>query len=561
MKPLFKIVICLFAALYITAACKDSDDEGISGFTIDTQEITLAAEGGTEIVNVASGTKWVAKVSEPWVKVIPANGIGTTECQVVIDTTLANKVRNAIVTFVPEGQERHQLEIHQTGYGKMIGLSEENVKVANMAIADKRFFEVSVTTNVRFDVNYDRSSWVTTIKKTPDISFDNGARPRTIKMRFNWEMNPNAEERTVEIRFTPKDPEAAEVVMTVTQEAAPEITPDRRGDSIALVIASAKMRSMVNWDTSERLEYWQGVTVWEKTDEGVTEEMIGRVRSAEFRMLNTKEGLPLEIGKITYLESLVIFGNTNIMLLPSDFKIGNALANLEHLKRLTIGGYGITTISKSELAKPSQTLEYLDLESNSFERIPYDLTPANYPKLESLSLNGMRRYTIKDLNNESREHIGLKLRADDYSLKNLFKWEKLKALSLSYNLIYGKLPNFLNTNGTPEYGVSVYTDADIQKNDTLSSASEEVKAKLKTVPKILPNVEYLSLNLNFLSGDDLPDWLLYHPRFARFDPFTLIYTQESGLDMDGNVPGFKNEPANLEWFYERYPKARPTIID
>ena len=93
------------------------------------------------------------------------------------------------------------------------------------------------------------------------------------------------------------------------------------------------------------------------------------------------------------------------------------------------------------------------------------------------------------------------------------------------------------------------------------SASDEVKAKLKTIPKILPNAELFSINLNFLTGDDLPDWLLYHPRFARFDPFTLIYTQDSGKDMKGNIPGFKNEPSNLEWFYERYPKARPTLTE
>lgn len=564
MKPLFKIVLCLFAGLYIATACDDSDDEGIVGFTIDTQEITLGAEGGIELVKVASGTKWVAKVNQPWVKVMPANGIGSTDCQIVIDTTLSNDVRNAMVTFVPEGQEKRQVEIHQTGYGKMIGLSEDNIEVANMAIADKRYFEISVTTNVKFKVDYPRDSWVTTTTKTPDVTLDYGARPRTIKMRFDWNMNTDPEERIATISFLPQsedDTLTKEVILTVKQEAAPEITDDRRGDSIAIVIASAKMRSMTTWDTSERLEYWKGVTVWEKTDKDVKPEMVGRVRSVEFKMLNTKEGLPLEIGKLTYLETLVVYGNTNTMLLPAPFTIGNALAELKYMKSLTIGAFGITTISKNELKEPCKTLEYLDLGGNNFISIPYDLTPLNYPQLTSLSLTGMRRYsTVTDLKNETRENVGLKISAT--SLKNLLKWEKLKALALSYNLIYGELPTFVNSwDGKPEYGVSAYTDDDIQKNDTLMSASDEVKAKLKTIPRILPNVEYLSLNLNFLTGNDLPDWLLYHPRFARFNPFTLIYTQESGLDMNGNVPGFKDEPANLEWFYERYPKARPTISD
>mgnify|MGYP000458859943 CR=1 FL=1 len=46
MKPLFNIYLCLFASLLFIAACNDSDEEGITGFTIDTQEVTLGATGG-----------------------------------------------------------------------------------------------------------------------------------------------------------------------------------------------------------------------------------------------------------------------------------------------------------------------------------------------------------------------------------------------------------------------------------------------------------------------------------------------------------------------------------
>ena len=567
MKPLFKIYLCLFASLCFIAACDDSDEEGISGFTIDAQEFTLGATGGMESVKVASGTKWVAKVNQPWVKVMPANGVGSTNCEIVVDSTLSNDVRHAVVTFVPEGQSKQELKIHQTGYGKMIGLDKYEVEVASMANEDKRYFDISVTTNVEFKVDYPLiGSWVTTTKRNPDISLDYGARPRTIKMRFKWEMNTDPQERIASIKFLPvneADELEKEVTLTVKQEAAPEITDDRRGDSIAIVIASTKLRSMTNWDASERLDYWLGVTVWEKTDKGVTPEQLGRVRSVEFRMLNTKEELPAEIGKIKYLETLVVYGNTNTMLLPSPYRIGNALAGLKYLRNLTISALGITTISKTELESSRKDLITLDLSGNNFTTIPYDLTPANFPGLLNLSLTGNRRYsTITDLSTETRDNPGLCIDASSSTLKNLLKWKNLKSLSLSYNLIYGKLPTFINSyNGSPEYGVSTYTDEDIQQNDTLMSASEEVKAKLKTIPNILPNAEHFSINLNFLTGDDLPDWLLYHPRFARFDPFTLIYTQDSGKDKSGNIPGFKNEPSNLEWFYERYPKARPTLTD
>jgi len=567
MKPLFKIYLCLFASLCFIAACDDSDEEGISGFTIDAQEFTLGATGGMESVKVASGTKWVAKVNQPWVKVMPANGVGSTNCEIVVDSTLSNDVRHAVVTFVPEGQSKQELKIHQTGYGKMIGLDKYEVEVASMANEDKRYFDISVTTNVKFKVDYPlMGSWVTTTKRNPDISLDYGARPRTIKMRFKWDMNTDPKERIASIKFLPVNEEdelEKEVALTIKQEASPEITDDRRGDSIAIVIASTKLRSMISWDTSERLDYWAGITVWERTDKGVTPEQIGRVRSVEFKMLNTKEELPAEIGKIKYLETLVVYGNTNTMLLPSPYRIGNALAGLKYLRNLTISALGITTISKTELESSRKDLITLDLSGNNFTTIPYDLTPANFPGLLNLSLTGNRRYsTITDLSTETRDNPGLCIDASSSTLKNLLKWKNLKSLSLSYNLIYGKLPTFINSyNGSPEYGVSTYTDEDIQQNDTLMSASEEVKAKLKTIPNILPNAEHFSINLNFLTGDDLPDWLLYHPRFARFDPFTLIYTQDSGKDKSGNIPGFKNEPSNLEWFYERYPKARPTLTD
>ena len=567
MKPLLKIYLCLFTSLLFIAACDDSDEEGITGFTIDTQEVTLGAIGGMEPVKVASGTKWVAKVDQPWVKVMPANGVGSTNCEIVVDSTLSNDVRHAVVTFVPEGQPKQELKIHQTGYGKMIGLDKYEVEVANMANDDKRYFDISVTTNVKFKVEYPPiGSWVTTTKREPELSLDYGARPRTIKMRFKWDMNTDPQERIASIKFLPVNAEdelEKEVTLTVKQEAAPEITDDRRGDSIAIVMASTKMRSMTSWDASERLDYWLGVTVWERTDKGVTPEQIGRVRSVEFRLLNTKEELPVEIGKIKYLETLVIYGNTNTMLLPSSYRIGNALAGLKYLRNLTISALGITTISKTELESSRKDLITLDLSGNNFTTIPYDLTPTNFPELLNLSLTGNRRNsTITDLSTETRDNPGLSIDASSSTLKNLLKWKNLKSLSLSYNLIYGKLPTFINSyNGSPEYGVSTYTDEDIQQNDTLMSASEEVKAKLKTIPNILPNAEHFSINLNFLTGDDLPDWLLYHPRFARFDPFTLIYTQDSGKDKSGNIPGFKNEPSNLEWFYERYPKARPTLTD
>ena len=119
----------------------------------------------------------------------------------------------------------------------MIGLDKYEVEVASMANEDKRYFDISVTTNVKFKVDYPlMGSWVTTSKRQPDISLDYGARPRTIKMRFKWDMNTDPKERIASIKFLPVNEEdelEKEVALTIKQEASPEITDDRRGDSIA----------------------------------------------------------------------------------------------------------------------------------------------------------------------------------------------------------------------------------------------------------------------------------------------------------------------------------------
>lgn len=553
MKSLIKTAFSLFAGLCLVAACSDSDDERIAGFALGTQEITLGAEGGTEAVNVTSEAKWVARVNQPWVKVMPANGIGSAACKIVVDTTLSNDIRQAVVTFVSESGDRKELQVHQTGYGKMIGLSEQEVKVANMGEYGKRYFEISVTTNVDFNINIPADQGWVTLEKKPVVSLDQGARPRTIKVRFNWNMNTDPEIREAAIAFEPKNPEEIlekEAKLLVRQDAAPLIEDNRQGDSIALILIKEKLRAMSAWDTSEKMDYWDGVKLWEKTDKNVAKEQIGRIRMATFTMMDTKESLPLELSHLKYVETLVFFGNANEMLLPDNFVMGTALADLEYLKHLTLSSYGITGIDPStELTKPKETLETLDLTGNYFTKLPAQITKYNFPNLTSLSLGGMRRYdTKKDIRDGVwQENWGMRI--DASGLENLFRWEKLKALSLSYGYIYGELPKM-------EWDAK-YTDAHIAANDTLNSASPENKAKLKMIPRILPNAEYLSLNLNFLTGD-LPDWLLYHPRFARFDPFTLICTQEAeGYDRNGNVPGFKNEPTNLDYFYEFYPKAKP----
>ena len=49
MKYLVKIALGLFVYMAAVASCKDDDDSGITGFSIDKEDITMGADGGREI--------------------------------------------------------------------------------------------------------------------------------------------------------------------------------------------------------------------------------------------------------------------------------------------------------------------------------------------------------------------------------------------------------------------------------------------------------------------------------------------------------------------------------
>jgi hypothetical protein len=137
--------------------------------------------------------------------------------------------------------------------------------------------------------------------------------------------------------------------------------------------------------------------------------------------------------------------------------------------------------------------------------------------------------------------------AKDDALERLLLWENLEELSLSYDYFEGTIPDFK----VGEKGVRAYTDEDfVERGDTLAWAVQ------RGLPRVLPNMRSLRLNLNFLSGE-LPEWLLYHPRLMEWSPENLIYIQqEGGVDSNGNRVGFSNEPTSREYYFQAYPRMR-----
>ena len=545
----------LLISLVAVVACNDNND-AVIGFNLDKTEINIGPEGGKEIIYVETEESWVATTNVPWITISPANGIGTTGCEILIDSSLTNDMRPATIRFTPSVSQVSSIDVKQFGFSKQILVKDSVVTVESSAKLDDRFFEAEITSNVQFDVEFDflgNQEWIST--QVPEIELDRGARPRTTKLRFDWKMNTVPEERVAEVKLIPVNKDDildAPAIISVLQKPAVKIEDNRTGDSLALVVINERLNCWSDvWDTGENLQYWQGVKLWEPTDTFTKShpEAIGRVRSVEYFLIDTEESIPAEIKHLKYLESLSISSNINTMLL--NIELGPEICDLEYLKSLRLFSYGLVSLP-DELAK-LKNLEVLSLDANNFAEIPAVLTPNNFPNLKSLSFVGSRRWTISDLRKKDdskyEDGIGLNFNTDkDDALRRLLLWDNLEELALSNCYIEGSIPDFT----VGEDGVKPYTDEDVKAwgGDTIKYLAEN------KVPKILPKCVSLRLNLNYFTGE-LPQWMLYHPYLLEWIPELLIFNQnEKGINSDGKVVGFDNVPPSFEYYYTAFPDMR-----
>lgn len=554
LKQIFGTVLGVAFGAVLLASCGDDDDNGISGFVVNKDVLDVAAEGGSLALAVESSQKWVAVASEPWLMVSPANGIGSTECVVSVDSSLVNGMRTATIRFAPENAAAVLVTVNQSGFGKAIKIAAPEAEIAASAQYDERYYEADVTTNTPFklEIEYDDDTQEWLSYDDIEINLDRGARPRTVRVRFDWKMNTEPRSRVARVNFLPLDGEPLEepAVLVITQKAALKIEDNRQGDSLALLTIFERLNSMSDgWDTSENMINWDNVTLWEPNDEDLPcPEAAGRVRNVTFFMFNTKETIPQEIKYLKYLETLYVGSNVNTMLKSID--LGSEVCTLDYLKNLTIFSYGLVTLP-DDFKNLGKSLEYLDLSANNFASIPAVLTKENFPKLTTLRLVSNRRWTTMDLRrrNEYENGIGLYINtANDNSLRKLFLWDTLEELSLSNNYIEGTLPDFT----VGEDGVEAYTQADVDAfgGDTIQYLADNC------IPKILPNMKHLAINLNFFTGN-LPDWILYHPNLLMWYPESLVFNQqETGRNSDGNAVRFDNEPKSFEYYYSVFPGMR-----
>lgn len=555
-----KITILLAIAIVLFASCREENDN-VVGFAIDQQDgFEANAEGDTLYLQVTSTVEWTASANQPWVSVSPANGVGSTKCSIFVDSTLDNNLREAKLAFETKAGEREYVIVKQFGFGKFISLADtvKTIEAATNSVSD-RYFEIEVGSNVNFKIDIVDSlnnpiTWLAPKEAEIRPNLDRPSRPRSTRVRFDWKINSDTVERVAIVNFLPLDDAdklEKTTTLTLTQEAAPVIPDSRLGDSLAVVTIINRLQLLSPWDTSENMQYWNNITLWESTDKDLPcPEAVGRVRKASFMMCNTKESIPLELRYLKYIETLNIYSNVNTMLLSID--LGSEICDLEYLKHLQIGAFGLVSLP-DDFVKLGDKLESLDLNSNNFEEVPPMLTPENFPKLKKLDLLACRRWTLSDLRKKDNydDGIGLHFKSttnEDNDLRRLLLWEGLEELRLSNCYIEGQIPDFV----VGEDGVVAWSQEDVTKwgGDTIKRLALEER------PKILPKMKRLTLNLNFFTGK-LPDWMLYHPHLLDWFPESLIYMQQvNAYDSEGKSSKFENEPTDYEYYFEYFPGYR-----
>lgn len=537
----------MFFVMAVMVAAASCVETPVVEFDVDQDEIRIGAAGGETKIKVSSPGSWVAMTESPWITVSPANGRGTQECTVMIDSTLVFDQRTGVVRIqsLDNSDDKKDFNVLQEGYAYQIVLEETEKKVDDYAGFSDRNFEVKVKANVDFDVVLpeETASWLS-FKKS-ELNLDRGSRPREAVVRFDWKVNSRDMERVADVVFRPKE----EVEMSrhdglkIIQKASLPIPADTpAGDSLAILAVSRALGAFTEWDVNERMEHWNNVAVWK---DGPNK---GRVRYVQFFMFQTQEPIPYEIQYLTAAEEIVFYSNANHFLRSLD--TGEYITKLTNLKRLTIGAYGLVSLHPD--FSNLRNLEYLDLSSNCFEEIPEILTPENFPELHSLVMNANQRYTIYDLSNDIRENIGgfisddLNTQKGMDSFKRILKWEKLDTVRLSVNYLQGEIPDMTDE------GLPCWTFEELK--DSLATGLTELPEGLRNVPKVLPEADFFAINFNRLTGN-LPEWILKHPKLDLWIPYSLVFSQE-GKSKDGRNAGFNNEPTSLDYYYGLYPNKK-----
>lgn len=507
------------------SACHDNDE--LIEFGISEHELLFEANGGEGTIEVRAPEGWTASCDREWCMVTPSNGNSSTVCEIRVDSSYLYTEREAHLNFHC-GSKSRVVTIKQFGYEKVIKLEKTEIEVPDFTDHDALFEMVKVESNVNYDVTIEyedltRTGWLKARKEAPQT----GSIPRPGQVRLDFEMYVASDkDRVATVIFRQNDAKAGETPvesrLIFRQTKAQEIIPSREGDSLALLTLSRMMHLTEGWDTSQPMIHWNNVQLEDityfnaKEGKTITEP---RVVAARFSFFDTDKGIPYHVRYLDQLRSLSFTANSNAHIKRID--LGTDVCTLKHLKTLSLVGYGITSLPAA--MKDMVNLEELELSGNNISVLPIDIiTALDKHKLKYINLANNRR---KDVFGRLHEYASVR---DTLGLhgelpEELFMLKNVQYIGLSYNYFEGSIPDM-------GYDASKY-----------STTKEKVEHNT-----VMPQLEQLSINLNFLTGA-LPDWILYHPNLRCWDPYTLVFNQyESSKDSQGRKTGFDNEPASIE---------------
>ena len=202
-----KIYVMIATAALAAVSCINPDSDIKFGVDLGVEDgvIAVGPEGGVAKINVTSPGEWVVMTESPWITVSPANGRGSTECVVSIDSTLAFSLREGAVRIqsLSDNEQKHDFTVSQAGFAPQITLDKKTVEVADFADFNSREFDVTVRSNVAFNVNIpeDAQKWLSYEAVPADL--DRGARPRSTRIHFEWKVNSRDQQRLADVTFSP----------------------------------------------------------------------------------------------------------------------------------------------------------------------------------------------------------------------------------------------------------------------------------------------------------------------------------------------------------------------
>lgn len=549
-----KIFISLLLICTFLLGCSESAE--LETFGLSEEELTFPADGGSFSIDLSAAEDWTVSCDKEWCMVTPVNGMGSTTCEIRVDSSYLYSEREAHLNFRC-GRYSRLLTVRQFGYEKVIRLEKTEIEVPDFSDYDALFEEIQVESNVNYDIlveyaDAETSDWISVRKEAPKAQ----SVPRPGKVRINYKMYmDSSKDRIATIIFRQNDAEEGETPvesrLTFRQTHAQEIIPSREGDSLALLALTRIMRVSTNWDTSQSMIYWQNIKLEDityfntKLQRTITEP---RVVEASFTMFDTDGGIPYQVRFLDQLRVLMFTANANAHI--RHIELGEDVCSLPKLKVLSLVGYGISSLP--DAMKNMDNLEELELSGNNFTQLPMDILKAlDKKKLWYVNFaNNRRRDVFARLyeNAAVRDTLGLHGQLPE----ELFQLKNISYIGLSYNYFEGSIPDM-------GYDASQY-----------ATLAEKVAHN-----PVMPQLEQLSINLNYFSGE-LPDWILYHPNLRCWDPYTLVFNQyESSRDSRGRKTGFANEPTTVEQFcplwsasddenneyYESHPFNRKNTFD